>query len=436
MKPRDLRELLGGYAAGTLTPEEREALFQAALENQSLFDALAGEEALRELLADPACRAQLLRDLDQQPAAFWQRFAEWMRKPATLAFAGSAAALVLVIGVVRFTQREPEAPKLVAQAPRQVEVPPAASTVRRPEPKLMRPTAPPAETQVGNVRQEPAAEATAAVQAQVGQVRQEVAAAQATAAAAQPAALSCTVLARSSQGDWIEAAPDATFREGAEVRLRIRPAEDGSILVTARDGATVTMLTPPTGAPVSSGQDLILPPAGSFELAGASGEKNLRISFLPRSPAAPVTAFQFTKSAVAPAARARAGAVPSAVAPTAGARAGDAPSAAAPAARARAGDAPSAAAPAARARAGDAPSAAAPAAVARAGAAESAAAPAAGRKGEAADSAQAPAVGTRAEAAKSAVAPAAKRKAGTAESREEAAKPPQVIELRLVYRSK
>jgi cytoskeletal protein RodZ len=386
MKPRDLRELLGGYAAGTLTPEEREALFQAALDNQALFDALVGEEALRELLADPACRAQLLRDLDQQPAAFWQRFAQWMRRPATLAFAGSAAALVLVIGVVRFTQREPEAPKLVAQAPRHVELPPTASPVRQPEPKLMRPMAPPAETQVGQVRPEPAVQATAVApqpaapklvaqgpqqvelpptaspvrqpepklmrpaappeQAQVRQVRREPAAL-ATAAAPQSAALSCTVLARSSQGDWIEAAPDATFRQGAEVRLRVRSAEDGSILVTAQDGATVTMLTPPTGAPASSGQDLILPPAGSFELAGASGEKNLRISFLPRSSAAPVTAFQFAKSAAAPAA---------------GARAGVAGSARAPAAR---------------------------------------------RKGEAADSAQAP-----------------------------AAKPPLVIELRLVYRSK
>lgn len=407
MKPRDLRELLGGYAAGTLTAEEREALFQAALDNQALFDALAGEEALRELLADPACRAQLLRDLDQPPAAFWQRFAEWMRKPATLAFAGSAAALVLMIGVVRFTQREPEAPKLVAQAPRYVELPRAASPVRQPEPKLMRPAAPPAETQVGKVRQEPAGQPTAAAQTEVGQVRQEpatqataaaqtevrqvrpesaaqataaapqpaapklmrpaaapaqaqieqvrqeVAAAEATAAASKPAALSCTVLTRSSQGDWIEAAPDATFREGAEVRLRVRPAEDGSILVAARDGATVTMLTPPPGAPVSSGQDLILPSAGAFELAGVSGEKNLRISFSPRSPAAPVTAFQFAKSAQVP---------------TTGARAGVAGSAQAPAAR---------------------------------------------RKGE-----------------------AAKRKAETTDSREEAAKPPQVIELRLVYRSK
>ncbi len=33
-------KLLGGYATGTLTGEEREALMQAALHDQALFDAL------------------------------------------------------------------------------------------------------------------------------------------------------------------------------------------------------------------------------------------------------------------------------------------------------------------------------------------------------------------------------------------------------------
>ena len=411
MKPRDLRELLGGYAAGTLTAHEREALFQAALDNQAMFDALAGEEALRELLADPACRAQLLRDLNEEPAAFWQRFAQWMRRPATLAFAGSAAALVLAIGVVRFTQREPEAPKLVAQAPLEAELPPRASTVRQPEPKLMRPTAPPAQTQVEQVRAAPEPMRPAAPPAETEDKRiREAPAAPAPVAVPQPAALSCVILARSSQGDWVEAAPDAIFREGAEVRLRVRSAEHGSILAIARDGATVTMLTPPTGAPVSSGQDLILPSAGSFELAGASGEKNLRISFLPRSPAAPVTAFQFAKSAAA-----------SAVGESADA-------------------AKSVAAPAARTRA-DAVKRKAGAGESREEAARSAAAPAAREKGETA--AAVPAARTRAEAADRATVPAAgasaepaKRKAETAESKEEAAKPPQAIELRLVYRAK
>ena len=48
-------QILGGYATGTLTEEEKRKLFETALHDQTLFDALADEEALRVLLANPAC---------------------------------------------------------------------------------------------------------------------------------------------------------------------------------------------------------------------------------------------------------------------------------------------------------------------------------------------------------------------------------------------
>jgi len=54
MSPEDIKKLLGGYATDTLTTEERQALFAAALEDQELFDALAREQSLRDLLRDPA----------------------------------------------------------------------------------------------------------------------------------------------------------------------------------------------------------------------------------------------------------------------------------------------------------------------------------------------------------------------------------------------
>ena len=56
----DLLKLLGGYATGTLTAEEKNLLFTAALDDQELFDALADEQALKEMLEDPECRARLL----------------------------------------------------------------------------------------------------------------------------------------------------------------------------------------------------------------------------------------------------------------------------------------------------------------------------------------------------------------------------------------
>ena len=50
MSPEEIKKLLGGYATGTLTAEEQQALFAAALEDQELFDALAA----RTVAARPA----------------------------------------------------------------------------------------------------------------------------------------------------------------------------------------------------------------------------------------------------------------------------------------------------------------------------------------------------------------------------------------------
>ncbi len=69
MSPIEAEKLLGGYAAGILTKQERSALFEAAMENQALFEALADEENLRELLSDPAARQELLTSLAWTPAA-------------------------------------------------------------------------------------------------------------------------------------------------------------------------------------------------------------------------------------------------------------------------------------------------------------------------------------------------------------------------------
>ena len=66
MKRDDIDKLLGGYATGTLTAEEREALFAAALEDQQLFEALAGEEPLRELLQDPIVKGGCWRDWSER----------------------------------------------------------------------------------------------------------------------------------------------------------------------------------------------------------------------------------------------------------------------------------------------------------------------------------------------------------------------------------
>jgi len=104
MPDRDLEKLLGGYATGTLTDEERRALFEAALHDQRLFEALAREQALKESLDDPHSRRRILETLERSspsPAQSWIMLGlDWLRRPANLALSGSlASALVAVIAL-------------------------------------------------------------------------------------------------------------------------------------------------------------------------------------------------------------------------------------------------------------------------------------------------------------------------------------------------
>jgi hypothetical protein len=83
-KPGDVRKLLGGYATGTLTDAERKALFEAALDDQELFDELAREQVLKETLESPGARDRLIATLEprasESPAvekAWWARPWRW-----------------------------------------------------------------------------------------------------------------------------------------------------------------------------------------------------------------------------------------------------------------------------------------------------------------------------------------------------------------------
>ncbi|MGD0772400.1 MAG: hypothetical protein ABSC05_06205 [Candidatus Solibacter sp.] len=136
MSPEDIRKLLGGYATGTLTAEEQQALFAAALEDQELFDQLAREQSLRDLLRDPAARAELLSALDApagRTAGFWQ----WLRRPevAGLAMAGVVAiAVVAVWQGARIAGVKPPAQPVIVAEVRPQEAPPAVPPVQPPPP--------------------------------------------------------------------------------------------------------------------------------------------------------------------------------------------------------------------------------------------------------------------------------------------------------------
>lgn len=97
MKRDDIRKLLGGYATGTLTDAERKALFETAMEDQALFDAIAAEGVLKEVLDDPQARAYLLEALPARPEPVVRRIPAW----SWAAVASVAATLVIGALLVR-----------------------------------------------------------------------------------------------------------------------------------------------------------------------------------------------------------------------------------------------------------------------------------------------------------------------------------------------
>jgi len=116
MSRDDAHKLLGGYATGTLTAAEQRALFEAALEDQELFDALVREQPLRDLLGDPAARAQLLAAVDDARTPWYRRW--WRPVPvAALAAALSLVAIVAVRQSLRPARRPVTMARLVMPPP-------------------------------------------------------------------------------------------------------------------------------------------------------------------------------------------------------------------------------------------------------------------------------------------------------------------------------
>ena len=143
MPEHDLEKLLGGFAANTLTPEERSQLYKAALQDQPLFNALADEQALKELLSDPAVRRKLLETLARASTSeageslpWWA----WFKRPAGLAFAGGLAAVIfaLAFGTRIYQESLDRAARPVAtedarQAAPSVQAPQPSDSLRSPE---------------------------------------------------------------------------------------------------------------------------------------------------------------------------------------------------------------------------------------------------------------------------------------------------------------
>lgn len=140
MKPEHIEKLLGGYATDSLTDTEREQLFVAALADQGLFDALATEQPLRDLLDDPVARRRLLRSLERQRGPVFAGISIWRRKSAWL-FAASFVAAAVVVVVVSRPAAPPSSrsmPAATAQITSNIQSGIAAGAGPEPKPELKR----------------------------------------------------------------------------------------------------------------------------------------------------------------------------------------------------------------------------------------------------------------------------------------------------------
>jgi len=123
MTNEEIQKLLGGYVTNTLTEAERKVLFEAALDNQDLFNAMQQEEALKDLLSDPISREQVRQALET-PAAAKPAVAWWSQWWAWGSAVGAVVAAVLIVAVIRWNPSQPK-PQEVASvtAPKPVDQP-------------------------------------------------------------------------------------------------------------------------------------------------------------------------------------------------------------------------------------------------------------------------------------------------------------------------
>lgn len=318
--------LLGGYAAGTLSAEEQRWLAEAALRDQAVFDAMADEEALRELLSDQAAKARLAALLQPAGERWWRKPWAWAAMAAPV-LAGLALLVMLpdeskerqlmakagpqpAVLTSREVVRPQLAPPELAQ-PAEAAVPaPARSREPATEPAAA-PVAPPAAPGLQEEKRTAAAEGALAVATvsapesapganeaarQIAprlETRVSAPAALADAAAAAPAqaeadaigrltpkkeaaapgVLTVQVLARLSPAqEWTPLEAD-TLPAGTQLRLLIRTSQPGMLRVLPGTGNLITLNRPADSLPI----DLDAQPAGRFDL---------NVTFFPGRPAA------------------------------------------------------------------------------------------------------------------------------------------------------
>ena len=263
----DVRKLLGGYATGTLSEEEKQLLFDAALKDDDLFAALADEQALKELLDDSAVRAQFLRATDEARFSVVGALRDWFERPKAKALVATGAVLLTVIGLQSVRQQSaPASHEVAVTRPLQEPVAPQAAEVKpeppKPEAKTKAVRSKPAEAD------QPSANAVVAPQsappppaaapaAEVASLRDE---------ARIIAPLRYEILRKEANGEFRAVPHDYEFAEGDVIRILVTSTRAGTIAVSGQGvslAAGVVAPNRPTPLPSEAG---IVVPASTNKL--------------------------------------------------------------------------------------------------------------------------------------------------------------------------
>ncbi|MBX9603559.1 MAG: hypothetical protein K2X35_21310 [Bryobacteraceae bacterium] len=142
MNREEVRKLIGGYATGSLTPEEQKLLFDAALDDQALFDELMAEQDLKDIIDQPGARDRLLQALQPEPVVASTQYSpharagasrvyapspqpapRWYRRPATWAASGAIAAALALIAILPRAFRSDTPPAVEIAQTREADAP-------------------------------------------------------------------------------------------------------------------------------------------------------------------------------------------------------------------------------------------------------------------------------------------------------------------------
>ena len=269
MKDERAWGLLGGYATGSLTEEEQRTLYEAALADQELFDALAQDQALKDLLDDPASRRLIATALEPKPAGR-ARWWTW----ATVA----TAAVICTMVLVRQPKPQPTAPPAPAKVVADGKSPEVVGeSLRSKHAPLAK--ARPAMPLDAMARQAPLAQFKEKQELAItpGAIQSLRANEVAT---PMPAALTYTLWRQSDTGGW---EPVPHLRTGDRVRVRIRAKRHGSVSLFEQDA---------DGASTAIVRDFQVDAQHKYELPGDAmivAGHSLRLVFRAQAGASPLT---------------------------------------------------------------------------------------------------------------------------------------------------